>query len=808
MLGASLSGVWRDARLGIRTLRRAPAFTLAAVLTLGFCIGINVTVFSVMRSLLWRPLPYPEADRMVVLTFGVGTVKDAGANGGEVEALRARSQSLDHVSTFLGMDADVNADRGPEHATAAAVSDDLLALLGAAPALGRMLDSRQDDVAGAARGVMIGDAFWRHQFGSDPATVGRVVAINNLPMRIVGILRPGLSVFLPTAANAAEQTDVWFPAAIERDWTQRGLPVMARLRPGVTLAQAQSELDGLAVSFMREHPEAYRRGALRLSPSPLQETLSRDVRPILKALGIAVAFVLLIGLVNVANLTLARAKTREQELAARSALGASRLQLARLLFLESLLVGATAGGLGLLAGYVGLLGIEWLKPDGVPLQSQIAMDGEVAAFGVGLGLLCSVAFGLLPAACFAGQRDPNRLKAGRSGRLTQNGRRVQRMLVIAEVGLSMVPLMAAGLMLRTFANLVHAPLGFDADGLVTAKLPMSLRDYPETASRWRVHRDVLERLRQLPGVTGASAVSPLPFQPMQITRRYSRAEQVENAMALTTQQTVTPGYLTVAGIALRAGRDFTLEDIEAQRQVVIVDERLARGLWPEGALGRRLALWSGRRKTELEVIGITNAVRVTQVRNEEAPHIFVPYHVFPHEMYVVMKTTLPATTLAAAVNRSALEAGTQRAVFDVRPMNDYVAQSIGDSRFLMLILTGFSAASLLLAAIGMYGTLAYLVAQRRQELGVRIALGATSWQVIDLVASEGMRLTAAGVAVGMAGSWAMMRLLRGFLYNVQPFDGLTLVGVAAIVALSAAIAAGGPALRASRLDPNSALRSE
>jgi hypothetical protein len=259
---------------------------------------------------------------------------------------------------------------------------------------------------------------------------------------------------------------------------------------------------------------------------------------------------------------------------------------------------------------------------------------------------------------------------------------------------------------------------------------------------------------------------------------------------------------------LQAGRDFTLEDIEAKRQVVIVDERLARRLWPEGALGRRLALWDGRRKSELEVIGITPAVRVTQVRDEETPHIFVPYHVLPLEMYVLMKTRLPAATLVSPVNRIALEAGTLRAVFDVRPMKDYVAESIGDSRFLTLILTGFAAASLLLAAMGLYGTLAYLVAQRMHELGVRMALGATARQIVFLVAGEGMQLTAAGVAIGTAVAWAVTRLLRGFLYNVNSFDGLTLAGVAAVVALAAAVSACGPAWWASRTDPNEALRSE
>lgn len=820
-LGATLASALRDLRIGLRTLRRAPAFSLAAILTLGFSIGMNVTVFSIMRSLLWRPLPYPGANRIVMLTFVMDAVKDAGAAPGEILALRERSRTLERIGVFSGVAANVDAGGEMEHAAAASVSDDILPLLGASPAIGRTLNSKQDEGPGAVRSVVISDALWRRRFGADPNAVGRVVQINNLPMSVVGVLRPEFRVFLPPSTNAAEDTDVWFPTGIGNEWGYRGFPVLARLRAHVTLAQAQAELDGLAAAFMREHPEAYTRAKLRLSVNPLQDVLTRGARPALGALAAAVAFVLLIGCINVANLSLARAKGREQELAVRGALGASRLQLTRLLFAESLLLSGAACIVGLLLGQAGLQGLAWLKPDHLPLHSQIAMDGTVAAFAVALSMACSFAFGLLPALRLSTQRDPRELKAGRGGGLTENARRLQRALVIAEVALSIVPLMAAGLMLRTFANLVHAPIGFDPEHLLTAKMPMNYRTYPDAASRWRVVHNVLDRLERLPGVERASAASPLPFAPMQITRRYSRAEQTGGAMPLATQQTIAPGYLPLAGIALRSGRDFTLSDIEAQRQVVIVDERLAAQLWPPeeaagaaagatpgAALGRRMAIWIGQRKIELEVVGVTRAVRMTQVTDAETPHFFTPYHVFPVEMSLVIKTAQPAAALAPAVQRLAMEAGTRRAIFDVRPMKDYVEKSIGGSRFLMLILTGFAAASLFLAAMGLYGTLAYLVAQRTHELGIRIALGASARQIVSMVMREGVQLTALGVSIGAAGSWAVTHLLRGFLYNVHPFDGLTLAGVAAVMALAALASAGAPAWRASRMDPNAALRHE
>jgi putative ABC transport system permease protein len=363
-------------------------------------------------------------------------------------------------------------------------------------------------------------------------------------------------------------------------------------------------------------------------------------------------------------------------------------------------------------------------------------------------------------------------------------------------------------MLRTFSNLVTAPIGFDPAGLQTARVAISFRQYPDVPSRWAFHRDLLTRIGQLPGVTRVSAASPLPFAPLQDTRRYGRDGDASTALSLATQQTALPGYLGLVKTHLREGRDFTEHDITTQAQVVIVDERIARQLWPEGALGKRLLVESGQKRRSMEVVGVTNAVRSKQVRDERTPHLFVPYHIYPIELSLVIETGLSTAAIAPAIERTVAAMGTGRAVFDVRSMSDRVEESFGDTRFTMLVLVGFAAAALTLAAIGLYGTLSYLISQRLREFGVRAALGASVRQLMGLVMRQGLIMSAVGAALGLAGALIVTRAMAGLLYGVQPFDALTLFAVAAAVILVALIAAARPAWRASRVDFSLVLRSE
>jgi len=362
-------------------------------------------------------------------------------------------------------------------------------------------------------------------------------------------------------------------------------------------------------------------------------------------------------------------------------------------------------------------------------------------------------------------------------------------------------------MVRSFLNLVHAPIGFDPTHVLTARLPISFRMYPATGQRWALHREILQRVRALPGVESVSAASPLPLAPAQTTRRVARADRPGVPGILATQQTVIYGYLELVGTPLLAGRDFTAEDIAAGRPVAIVDERLARRLWPEGAIGKRLVIERGPRE-ELEIVGVTAPVRATRVRDENIPHFLIPYHLYPVEMSLVVKTRETAASLGPAI-RSAVDAShTGRAAFDIRPMSGYVTDSIGDTRFTMWVLAAFAVTSVLLAAVGLYGTLAYLIAQRTPEFGIRLALGSTVRAIIAMVVREGAVLAAAGAVLGLAGASAVTGAIRQLLYNVNPFDGVTLTGVVALVALVSLAAAGVPAWRTTRIEPNVSLRAE
>jgi putative ABC transport system permease protein len=806
-LGNTVDTAIRDVRYACRMLRRAPGFTAVVVFTLAIGIGATVTMFSVMHAVLWRPLPYPSADRIVYLQVDARGVANAGAAPGEVLDLEARSTTLEHLSIVAGVDANLEYNGEIDHLGAASVTDDLLPLLGAVPALGRPLHAKTD-VPGMVRNILISDELWRRRFGADPAVVGREVKVNNLPMQVAGVLQPGFQPYLPASAQAHQQTDIWFPTGIENSRDYRGFCVLARVKPTATVRQANAELSALAGDFVREYQSRYPGGKLRFSVTPLQQELTHEARPALSLLAGAVGFVLLIACVNVANLMLARGTARQRELAIRKALGAGSIRLVRQMLTENLMVALGAGAIGLAIASICLEAIGKLGGTHLPMQARIAMNGPVLLFAAVLTVGVTLLFGVLPAVRLSSGRVSDPLRAGRSETAAPGARWLQRGLVIAEVALSIVPLVCCGLMLRSFVNLVGAPLGFNPAGVLTARLPLNMMQYSTEEQRWAVHRDVLERLRSTPGVEAVSAANPLPFSPWQWIRRVGRAEQPEIPGILATQQAVLHGYLPLVGTQLLQGRDFTLDDIKEKRPIAIVDDRLARRLWPEGALGRHLAIQNGKSRLELEVVGVTAPVRMTRVRDDDTPHFFVPYHVYPAEMSLVIKTRQSAVAMGTAIQRAASEAKTGRAAFDIRPMSDYVADSIGDTRFLLLVLSAFAASSVLLTAVGLYGTLAYLISQRTREFGIRMALGSGISAIVGMVVREGAMLTASGAAVGLVGAVVVARAIRQLLYNVAPFDRMTLVGVVGLLALVALAAAAAPAWRAARIDPNVSLRGD
>jgi predicted permease len=803
--GHALETLARDVRSGLRSLTRVPGCALVIVATLALAIGANATVFSVMHAVLWQPLHYPQAERLVVVDADADGVRGAGVSHAESRDLRLETGVFDALAWLTGVDAHVNAGGEMERVAAASVTNDGLPLLGAAPlALGRTLDDRLDGgFDSRVRNIVISHQLWERRLRSDPDVIGRHIEVNNLDVEIVGVLRKDFRVFLPAAAGMPEIVDVWFPSGFTTDRRNRGPLTIARLAGSVTRADAATRLDALSRRYVQDHPAMYAKGELRLFVAPLQEVLTGGVARMLWVLAGAVGFVLVIACVNVGNLMLARARARQREFAVRRALGAARVRLVRQLLTESALLSLAGAAAGFALAYGGVALIEWLGPAHLPRQSTIAVTGDVALFAAALAVAVTVLFSLIPA--FADRDDqPAALRSGRITAQAPGMRRTQRTLVVAEIALSIVPLIAAGLMLRSFVNLLHAPLGLTPAHVLSAKVPHSLRQYPEFDDKWRLYQAVLDRVRQVPGVEDVSAGGPVPFDTWQQTRPYSREGEPLSGQA--SIQSILPGYLHVIGTKLIAGREFTRDDLDRQRPVVIVDARIARALWPDGAIGKRLKY--GRSGTLLEVIGVSEPVRVTRVRDDDLPNLFIPYHLFTIEQALVIKTHASAAVLGPIVKQAVEALGTRRPVYDIQPLQAYVDASVGDTRFLMLILGGFALASIALAAIGLYGTMSYLTAQRTQEFGIRMALGASSRRVLREVAGEGMILALVGGGLGFAGALATTGVLAGLLYNVTPFDGVTLASAASAVALVALAAASHPAWRAAGVDPTVALRAE
>ena len=802
----ALGAAARDVRHGARVLRRSPGYAVVVILTIALGIGVNAAIFSVVHAVLWRPLPYPDPSRIVVIEADTRSLPSASQLPGVLFDVRAQSRSIISIAQAEGRDASLAIDGVMERVAAARVSDDLLPLLGATPlALGRPLVNSEDADGLVVKGVVISHELWQRRLQGDPRVIGRRLSVNNFDAQIVGVTRPGFRAVLPAANHVEERVDVWMPRGFTPAQLYRGLTALGRVAAETSVSQAQAELNGLAAAFVASHPSVYPNG-LRLTVRPLADVVTRDVKPALLALAAAVGFVLLIACVNVANLLLVRVKTRERELAVRRALGATRLRLIRQLLAENMVVAILGGACGLLLARLGVGVLDWLRPAHLPRQSEIAIDGVVMLWIGALTLLAGVVFGLVPALTFTRDAHARTLHSSRTGSLLLRSRRLHRGLVLAEVALSIVPLIAAGLMLRTFANLLATPIGFDPTNVVTARVPLNLSAFRTVERRSAFYRDAIARVRELPGVEAASIGGPLPLAPIQSTQRVWRPEDREPANLLGMQQSVMPGYLGVMGIPLHAGRDISDDDIIHNRRVVIVDQRLAALLWNGEAVGRQLGVGQG--KQPLEVIGITAQIRARDIRDSGTPMIYVPSHVYEIEQTLVVKTRSPLAAAGPAIKQAVEALDPGRPVFDIRLLDDIVEASIGNTRFTMLVLSGFAVASLVLAGIGLYGTLAYLTSQRTQEFGVRLALGASGASILGLVIREGGLLTGLGAALGLAGALAATNTLRGLLYGVTPLDGVTIASVVALVAAVALVAVGWPAWRASRIDPADALRAE
>ena len=817
-----------DIRFGLRALARSPLLTAIAVLSLAIGIGANTAIFSVTQALLLRPLPYADADRLAILwnrSPGLNIDEDWFSTAQYFD-IRAGQQSFEDVAIALGANMNLTGAGGePERVGVIRVSSNLLPMLGARAPRGRLF-LPEDDVAGRAGTAVLSDAFWARRFGRDPGVVGTTLQLNGQAQEVVGVLPPGFALpreVLPTL-GVIERGDVFLPlpmpAGAATIRTREDYNVLAKLKPGATVAQAQAEMDALTARLRRDHPDVYPpTGGLTFSVVPLQDEVVGDVRRPLQVLTAAVAFVLLIACANAANLLLSRALVRRREMAVRAALGASRWRLIRQLLTESILLSLGGGVIGVTMASAGVRWIQTLQPADVPRVDHIAIDTGVLLFTLAVSVAAGVLFGLAPALgtlrrdIGTALQDATRGSSG-AGAFWGRGNGVRRVLAGGEMALSVVLLIGAGLLIRSFAHLQDVSPGFESSRVLTVEIATTGAKYPNAQSVIQTYTTLYERLRALPGVTHAGAVNTLPLAdffawgPVTVDGRIPPpGEQFVNA----DQRVASPGYFETMRIPLVRGRFFNVDDHAKNPRVVIIDARMADELWP-GAdpIGRRLKFGDAESSSPWEtVVGVVGRVKQYGLDSDARIALYRPQtQSAARSMYVVLRTEGDPNALGPAIRNVIRGVDSDVPIAQMQTMDARVDRSLARRRFSMTLLTLFAASAVALAVIGIYGVMAFLVSQGTRELGIRIALGATPAGILTLVLLQGVVVAAAGVAAGLAGAFALTRLMAGLLFGVEPHDPATFVAIAIGLMGVALLACAVPARRAARTNAITALRAE
>lgn len=828
--GMRMESLFQDLRFGVRALRKNAGWTLLIVLTLALGIGANTAIFSVVNAVLLNPLPYSEPQRLVMLwerNAELGKEKEQPSPGDFLD-LRTQTQVFDSVTAWYETAFTLQGEQDAEQVTAAKVSVEFFQVLRAQAAQGRVF--LPHETAGVATGagsagaqnsngdrlVVLSDGLWRRRFGADPALIGKQITINRETWQVLGIMPAGF-------AMPSTEVDLWtpwdlarsygpqrFPAGPPRDW--RFLRVLARLNDGVTMEQAQSQLNTLYAGLAERFPQTNRGWGASLTT--LREEVVGKTRLSLLVLFGAVALVLLIACANVAGLLLARAAARQRELAVRTALGAARARLLRQLLTESLLLSLLGGALGLGLTCVGLDLLIALAPADVPRLHEVAVHGRVLAFTFGMSVLTGLLFGLLPAWKGTQTDLTTALKEGGTRGATSGAaqQRWRNALVVAEIALAVVLLAGAGLLVRSFNRLRAVDPGFDARNLLTMHITLDGAVYGRRAAEY--YQQLIERLEALPSVVSAAAVTTLPMNNVGVDfdRPYWRegapepggnGDKVDVRMA-------TPGYFKTLGITLLRGRNFSAQDRRDTPAVLIVNESMAKQVWPnEDPLGKRLMLDYNRGKYAYEVIGITRDIRYYGLRSAPQPEVFIPHAQNAYlPMNIVVRTAIPPAQMISTVKAEVRALDATQPVHNVVTMEELLARSLAPERFSMGLLGVLAALALVLAATGIYGLMSYLVSQRVHEIGVRMALGAQTQDVVKLVLGQGLRLALAGVAFGLLTALAVTRWFASLLFGVSATDPLTFTVIVGVLLLVALVACWIPAQRAARVDPLVALRCE
>jgi putative ABC transport system permease protein len=800
--------MFQDLRFGLRMLLKNPGFTLVAVFTLALGIGANTAIFSVVNALMLRPLPYPDPERLVWVDYA-----SSRNTGGEVLSAhfinwREQNQTLGGIAQFDPTTRTLTGAGEPERVEVGQISASFFTTLGVQPLPPGRNFTAAEDKTGGERVAIISHALWRRRYNSDHDIVGKTITLNDSIFTVVGVTPENFRYFRPF--------DVWIPLAIdlERDRANGNTSsqsTVARLKPGITLEQARAELDTLLQRYETAKLEGSPRIDIRTRLVPLQELLLGDTRrPILVLLG-AVGLVLLIACANVANLLLARAVNREKEMAIRGALGAGRLRLVRQLLTECLLLAMAGSAAGLLLA-------SWLTKLLGSLSSTntlgemgrvaaITIDLRVLGFTLLITLMTGLLFGFLPALRFS-RTDLNvSLKEGvRGGGI--HGRGLRSALMVSEVALAIVLLVGAGLLIRSFAKLLDVDPGYRAENLLTARIALPPR-YSDNSQRAQFYERILQRIAALPGVTAVGATSHLPLTSYnmgaQLRVEGRQPREGENPPSAPVAR-VNPDYFRTMGISLRAGRLINDSDTQDAPGVALLSETLARRLFPdEDPLGKRLSV-AGLGAT---IIGVVSDIRYTGLDGEIEQAVYLSYRQLPRSgMALVLRGAVEPSSLAPTLRNAVREIDPALPVYDVMTMNERLSNSVAARRFNLLLLGGFAVLALLLAGVGVYGVISYVVTQRTHEVGIRMALGAQSADVVRLFIKQGMAIVIFGVALGLIGAFALTRVMRSLLFDVSASDPLTFACVALLLSLVALAACYLPARRAARIDPLASLRRE
>jgi len=808
----------QDLRYAIRTLAREPGFTLVALVTLALGIGANTAIFSIVNAVLLRPLPYHEPERVVLLWSHWTNWTKTWVSEPEL-ADYEQARSLEYVAGFSSTSFNLTGGPGSEplRVLAAQVQAPMFDALGAKPLIGRVF-SADEDRPGRERVVLLTEGLWRSRFGSDPSVVGRTIDLDAVAYTVVGVLPASLRLPLDYATRTL--TQIWVPLALgpvdPQERGNHGINALGRLKPGVTLPQAQAEIDTITRGFLRQYDDLYDETfGLTLVPAPIE--VFGDIRPALMILLLAVGAVLLIACANVANLLLARSESRQKEIAVRVALGAGRHRIVRQLLTESMALSVVGGAAGIALAYALTQGLVALDPLKIPRVQDIALDARVLAFTAAISALTGVLFGIVPALQSSRTDLQSVLKEG--GRDSRVGAGwLRRVLVTSEIAASVVLVAAAMLLARSFARLLDVDAGFNPAHVLTLRTSLPNATYTDSAAMVRAYAEVGRRLRESPGVQAAGAVTGLPMASTRGDwgiRIEGRPMDPREGLAAD-WQVVTPGYFEALGTPLRGGRTFSDADTASSLPVIVVNETMAKKYWPGvDAVGRRMTMGSNDRW--ITVVGVVADIHHRGLDMEPRPEMYRPHTQFryggadapavPMMTWAVRTTDDPRAAVSYA--RAAVSAVDARlGISDVATMDAVVADSTSDRRLNMLLFVLLGTLALALAAVGVYGVVAYSVSQRTHEIGVRMAIGARPNDVVRLMLGEGGRLAVAGVAAGSLVALAAARLMRGLLFEVSATDPLTFGAVAAGLLAVALLASYIPARRATRVDPMIALRGE